>query len=289
MKSFRGTPYYVAPEVLDGKYAEHCDIWSFGVVMFVMLFGYPPFHSEDGVDEEIFAKIKKGFNPEVRKGYGAHFPSAITCSDDAKDLIAKCLTQDQAARPTSQEVLDHKFFSTTRSDQPLDDVMKNLRDFTQRTSLRLKVLELMVNEFNNESDIADLRATFKKFDKNGDGTISESELKEALAEFGAKDATATKFQELFKTADVDGDGSLSFEELLACVTDRKMASKEERVWKAFCELDVDNDGSITEAELQKTLGVSAEEAKTILKEVDADANGAITYDEFKACWDLAKK
>lgn len=42
-----GSPFYVAPEVLEGSYREHCDIWSLGCVMFVMLFGYPPFDSED--------------------------------------------------------------------------------------------------------------------------------------------------------------------------------------------------------------------------------------------------
>ncbi len=63
--------YYVAPEVISGKYSEHCDIWSLGVVMFVMLFGYPPFYADQEqhgayTDEEIFRLVKLGFSPTVK-------------------------------------------------------------------------------------------------------------------------------------------------------------------------------------------------------------------------------
>lgn len=44
--ALRGTPYYIAPEVIQGHYNEACDMWSLGVIMFVMLFGYPPFHAD---------------------------------------------------------------------------------------------------------------------------------------------------------------------------------------------------------------------------------------------------
>jgi serine/threonine protein kinase len=63
--------YYVAPEVIEGKYSEHCDLWSMGVIMFVMLFGYPPFYADqakygDNTDSVIFGLIKRGFSPETK-------------------------------------------------------------------------------------------------------------------------------------------------------------------------------------------------------------------------------
>lgn len=82
-----GTPYYVAPQVLQGKYTYKCDMWSAGVIMYILLCGYPPFHGDN--DAEILAKVKSGkfsFNDQDWKNV----------SMEAKDLIRKLLTYDPA-------------------------------------------------------------------------------------------------------------------------------------------------------------------------------------------------
>jgi len=125
-----GTPYYVAPEVIDGKYSEHCDLWSLGVVMFVMLFGYPPFYAEQ--DDAIFALVKKGFSHDTKDGFGAHFPKSIPVSDSAKDLMFKLLNLDTARRITAAEALEHPWLvGTTASATPLvATVINNLATFS---------------------------------------------------------------------------------------------------------------------------------------------------------------
>lgn len=86
---------YIAPEVLKHKYSESCDMWSIGVVMFVLIFGYPPFAPDakdttfQQQDATIYRKIEKGFDPRVKKEWGANFPAQIPVSDACKDLIAK--------------------------------------------------------------------------------------------------------------------------------------------------------------------------------------------------------
>jgi calcium-dependent protein kinase len=57
MHTMVGTPYYVAPEVLKGDYDERCDVWSLGVIMYILLCGYPPFEGND--NKAIFQKILK--------------------------------------------------------------------------------------------------------------------------------------------------------------------------------------------------------------------------------------
>jgi len=91
-----GTPFYAAPEVINGDYSIHCDMWSLGIIMFVMLFGYPPFTGCDNAT--IRAKVLKGFEPDTKDGYGAWFPASLPASLAAKDLIKRCLCVDPLKR-----------------------------------------------------------------------------------------------------------------------------------------------------------------------------------------------
>ena len=87
MKRAVGTPYYIAPEVLDRHYSKACDIWSIGVILYVLLCGYPPFNAD--TDEEIHQRIRSK-EPHV-------FPEEDwkNVSSEAKDLINQCLERDQ--------------------------------------------------------------------------------------------------------------------------------------------------------------------------------------------------
>jgi len=94
-----GTPYYVAPEVLEGAYDEKCDLWSCGVILYIMLSGYPPFNGLN--TGKIFKKIKHAlytFSSEEWQGI----------SEDAKDLISKLLQKDPNQRLSAEEALMHK-------------------------------------------------------------------------------------------------------------------------------------------------------------------------------------
>lgn len=98
-----GTPYYIAPEVLEGKYDEKCDVWSVGVITFIILCGCPPFGGQS--DKIIYEAIKKG---EV------HFRQEAwsNISSEAKDFIKHLLITEPMKRPNAEEALKHDWLNT---------------------------------------------------------------------------------------------------------------------------------------------------------------------------------
>jgi calcium-dependent protein kinase len=95
-----GTPYYIAPEVLKESYGPECDIWSCGVIMFILIFGRPPFDGDN--DDEICQKVLEGRLPNMTLLH-----SMMT--SEARDFMLKCLSVNEKKRMSAQEALSHKW------------------------------------------------------------------------------------------------------------------------------------------------------------------------------------
>merc|ERR1719291_1099120 len=93
-----GTPYYVAPQVLAGKYDHLSDLWSLGVIMYVLLCGYPPFHGD--TDADVLAKVRLG-------NFSFAAADWKNVSDDAKELIRLLLKMNPKDRYTAEQALNH--------------------------------------------------------------------------------------------------------------------------------------------------------------------------------------
>jgi len=96
-----GTPYYIAPEVLNNLYNEKCDLWSCGIIMYILLSGCPPFYGRN--DKEIYTSIRSGkfsFRQKVWE----------SVSQEAKNLITKLLDLDFDKRPTAEEAIKDPWF-----------------------------------------------------------------------------------------------------------------------------------------------------------------------------------
>jgi calcium-dependent protein kinase len=284
-KKFCGTPYYVAPEVIDGRYNEACDMWSIGVVCFVMIFGYPPFYCDPNTanaDAKILSKVKRGFIPEVRRNYGPWFPEAIPCSESVRDFLSKLLQLNTADRMTAEEALDHPWLrGETASKEPLSPtVLKSLKEFRAAERFKQAVLQMMT-DLLDEKQIADLRVQFSAMDADGDGKVTLKELKDALM---SADPTVSEQDavRIMNAVDVDNDGTISYEELLMTTVHRHLQAKEERLWRAFRRMDLDGDGRVTVSELQTVLGKdkNEDEIRDLVKEVDIDGDGTIDFEEF---------
>ena len=99
LSSVVGTPFYMAPEVLKKSYTKACDVWSIGVIAYVLLCGRPPFEGE--ADEEVFANIKRGqFDLNV-----------VAMSDEANDFIKCLMKRDPRRRWTAEDALQHPWMT----------------------------------------------------------------------------------------------------------------------------------------------------------------------------------
>lgn len=93
-----GTAYYIAPEVLNSEYNEKCDVWSVGVILYILLSGRPPFDGSD--DREIVKSVKVG-------QYSLNGSEWKNVSKEALDLIKKMLTYDPNNRISAEQSLNH--------------------------------------------------------------------------------------------------------------------------------------------------------------------------------------
>jgi serine/threonine protein kinase len=126
-----GTPGYVAPEILFSKqYDKSVDMWSIGVITYVLLGGYPPFHDDN--QKQLFRKIKKG-------DYEFHAEYWGNVSDEAKELISKLLTVDPAHRYTVDQALAHPWINRdakTLAARNLDGNLGELRKYQATKKFR---------------------------------------------------------------------------------------------------------------------------------------------------------
>ena len=93
-----GTPYYIAPEVLNKSYDEKCDMWSVGVITFILLSGSPPFGGKN--EKDIMNTVKSG-------KYNFNNPAWKNVSDLAKQFIERLLEMDPSKRMSAAEALHH--------------------------------------------------------------------------------------------------------------------------------------------------------------------------------------
>ncbi|KAB5560414.1 hypothetical protein DKX38_005371 [Salix brachista] len=259
-----GSAYYVAPEVLRRSYGKEIDIWSAGVIFYILLSGVPPFWAEN--ERGIFNAILQGdidFESQP-------WPSI---TDSAKDLVRRMLTQDPKKRITSAQVLEHPWIKDGGADKPIDSAvltrMKQFRAMNKLMKLALKVIA----ENLSEEEIKGLKVMFTNMDTDKSGTITYEELKTGFAQLGSKLSEA-EVKNLMEAADVDGNGSIDYIEFISATMHRYKLERDEHLYKAFQYFDKDSSGYITRDELElamKEYGMGDESSiKEIIAEVDAD-------------------
>ncbi|KAL6506152.1 Calcium-dependent protein kinase 17 [Orobanche gracilis] len=275
-KDIVGSAYYIAPEVLKRRYGPEVDIWSIGVMLYILLSGVPPFWAES--ENGIFNAILRGhvdFSSDP-------WPSI---SNGAKDLVRKMLNSDPKQRLTAFEVLSHPWIKEDGEapDTPLDNaVLSRLKQFRAMNQFKKVALRVIAGCLSEE-EIMGLKEMFKGMDTDSSGTITLEELKQGLAKQGTK-LSEYEAKQLMEAADADGNGTIDYEEFITATMHMNRMDREEHLYTAFQYFDKDNSGYITIEELEQALrefGMDdGKDIKEIINEVDADHDGRINYDEF---------
>ncbi|KAH6822135.1 calcium-dependent protein kinase 21 [Perilla frutescens var. hirtella] len=271
-----GSAYYVAPEVLRRSYGNEIDVWSAGVILYILLSGVPPFWAE--TEKGIFDAILK----EEVDFDSQPWPSI---SNSGKDLVQKMLTKDPKKRITSSEVLEHPWIKGQASDKRIDSaVLSRMKQFRAMNKLKKLALKVIAQSLS-EDEIKGLKAMFMNIDTDKSGTITYEELKSGLARLGSK-LSEVEVKQLMEAADVDGNGTIDYEEFITATMHRHKLERDEHLFSAFQYFDRDGSGYITRDELEtamKEYGIGDEGSiKEIISEVDTDNDGRINYEEFCA-------
>ncbi|KAL5218829.1 hypothetical protein ABZP36_019513 [Zizania latifolia] len=300
-----GSPYYMAPEVLRRDYGPEVDIWSAGVILYILLCGVPPFWAE--TEQGVARAILRGAVDFEREPWPR-------ISRSAKSLVRQMLEMDPRKRLTAQQVLDHPWLhnASKAPNVPLGDVVRaRLKQFSVMNRFKKKAMRVIAEHLSVE-EVEVIKEMFALMDTDNNGRVTLQELKAGLIKVGSKLAepemellmeavinlsTSRKSSSCqqwrrtdrssFLQADVDGNGYLDYGEFVAVTIHLQRLSNDAHLHTAFLFFDKDSSGYIDRAELADALADDSGRADDavldhILQEVDTDKDGRISFEEFVA-------
>jgi calcium-dependent protein kinase len=311
-----GSCYYTAPDVLNGSYDHRCDIWSLGVLCYMLLSGSPPFHGNT-VDEVYQSTLtKEAVFPEKKFRH---------ISPACMDFMRRMLTKDVNLRITTAQALAHPFISgdylgSPRSSRPLsnglgppgasaavslnagsrqilnrlsereaNDIMTSISLFVSADPLAKLMLIMAAHQLPSDQ-LRDLRWEFQRIDTDNSGTISLPELTAALMPCkvvarGEVDMGAAYSALCIESSHGHGT-EMTYHEYIAAAMIRRVNIHETRMQQAYQMLDGDENGYIGIDAIRKSLGedIPTEVLDVMISVGDPNGHGHVTEEAFMMHW-----
>jgi calcium-dependent protein kinase len=285
-----GSCYYMAPEVLTKNYNEKCDLWSCGVILYILLTGEPPFGGT--TDDEIMNKILIG-------NYNMNKEHINKRSNEVKDLIRKLLLKNPSLRISAEEALIHPWMKkydiknkfNRIPEKKIKELLNNIKGYNPGFVLQQAALGFLVHNNPQLQDIVDASKLFNLIDSNNDGIIVKSELFEGLKlmlNLKENDTGSLKddIDKVFKVLDSDDNGYLEYGEFVRAAINRKHFLNENYLQFAFNHFDTTKTGHINANRIKEVFGkyrdnVESEVFSKIIADVDLNGDGIISYREFE--------
>ena len=282
-----GTPYYIAPEVLNKNYTNKCDIWSLGVILYVLTKGKFPFGGEDS--KEIYSNILKG-------KYDIESTSFNKKSKELIDLIKKLLKYKPEERISAEEALNHPWFKKLKIKEKLSDLsttqmrnlLTNIKNYYPDKVLQQASIAYLVHNHPQIEEVHNAASLYLKIDKNNDGIIVRDEFIKGLQYlFKEQNDNVDKqfINDLFDIIDADGSAGIEYEEFIRAACDKKKFLDEKVLHFAFDYFDKDKNGIIALSEIKNVFNqeieIPEDDFQTVIDEVDINHDGIIDFEEFK--------
>ena len=306
------TAYTLSPEIAkneDAEYTEKTEVWSIGVIAWILLAGDFPFLKEekDLSDKEkrnalLVAKLKFGI---TWRGRGI--------TEHAKDFVRRCLKQNPEHRWSVKDALEFvqntwmpaleaeaDKYEDVESKRVLDTatgtasshrklssdmdalgiVPQDIELFCKAGFLKKTILTTLAHTMER-ADVAHLREIFLMADMDDSGTISLLELKEAFRKIDTE-IDDESVERMFAGIDQDKSGQIHYAEFLAALVESQGLVTMERLAEAFDRIDSDGKGYISHDDLKDVLGddYDKELVDKMIEEADFKKNGQVDYDEF---------
>ncbi|XAR53921.1 Non-specific serine/threonine protein kinase [Bertholletia excelsa] len=265
-----GSAYYVAPEVLHRSYSLEADIWSIGVITYILLCGSRPFwaRTESGIFRSVLrAEPNFGDLP---------WPSV---SPEAKDFVKRLLNKDYRKRMTAAQALTHPWLRSQNHPVPLDILVYKLaKSYLQATPLKRAALKALSKALT-EDELAYLRAQFMLLEPNEDGRVSLDNFKMGLVQNGTDAMTESRVPDILKAMSPLSYRNMGFEEFCAAAIStyqlEALHSWDEIASAAFEHFEREGNRVISAEELARELNVGPT-AHVILKEWIRSSDGKLS-------------
>lgn len=276
LKDFVGSLSYVAPEVIKGEYDCRADVWSFGVIMYVMLYGRYPFTGND--EETIMNNILK-LEPETR--------TLKPPSVEAIELICMLLRKQPEARPTWQQIEEHGFFKKNRGKETLglqimfEKVRPYLLSFRISSLFELGLYLYFLRSYMSNIDGSNIvKEIFMAIDSKANGKIGVKELKNFCKEYELT-LSDVEINAIVKNLDTDGSGTIEYEEFLAGCCDRSRLLTDGNLTNFFRQLTGNEKDFLTVKDFKEIfVSTKIEDIQNFFEEWGVSQKGELRVPEF---------
>ena len=244
-----GSAYYVAPEVLKDRYNEKVDIWSLGVILYIMLSGKPPINGKNPM--EILKKIYL-----LKKIDFSILENCVTF--ECLDFLKKMLTIDFEKRPSANDLLNSPWLVSKSKKKTnfktYNKILKSLRNFQSHNYLQNIIYFYTTSKILEKEEKKKLSKIFSELDEDNDGILNYNELVKAFQKSGRSFERSSKLvTKILNELNLDPNEGIEFNHFLVTCNKKKNIINDENLKNAFLEWDLENKGFVSIEDIKEVL------------------------------------